>query len=163
MQLEHSLKKLCYFSELNDTIRENLPQTQPANFKLPASDLPERTKNFIGRENYLKVMEDTFYSSVNKNIIVLRSFPGTGKTTLAKEFGYKFKRKSFNDHFTYWVKSDGSNANDYFQKFAQYNLGIHLDRKSKNNQDLLIKQIKNKLIGTTCNVLFIFDNFAACV
>ena len=57
--------------------------------------MPVRTNRFVGREQYLKDIELAF-ASENKKIIVLSSFPGTGKTTLANEFGYRFTEKSIN-------------------------------------------------------------------
>jgi hypothetical protein len=117
--------------------------------------LPVRTNRFVGREKYLKDIESAF-SNENKKIIVLSSFPGTGKTTLANEFGYRFTEKSFNNHLVYWIKSDGNNSDYYFENFAKFDL--HIDLNQNNDKQFIIRQIKNKLNRTTENILFIFDN-----
>ena len=49
---------------------------------LPGSDLPTRNRNFVGREQYLEDIESAFFKE-DKKIILISSFPGTGKTTLA--------------------------------------------------------------------------------
>ena len=117
--------------------------------------MPVRTNRFVGREQYLKDIEFAF-ANENKKIIVLSSFPGTGKTTLANEFGYRFTEKSINNHLVYWVKSDGNNSDYYFENFAKFDL--HIDLSEKNDKHFIIRQIKNKLNKTTENILFIFDN-----
>ena len=96
---------------------------------MPASILPKRILNFVGREEYLKNIE-TIYLEENKNTVCLSSIAGTGKTTITNEFGYQFKSKqSSNSSFVYWVKSDNNNADNEFKQFA-LDLEINLDKKN---------------------------------
>ncbi len=88
-------------------IYANIFETQDFNFKLLTSELPTRTINFIGREIILKQIEKNFFE-LNKQIVVVSSFSGTGKTTVANEFGYQFLEKN-PDSYAYWMKSDENN------------------------------------------------------
>jgi len=122
---------------------------------LPPSDLPDRTWHFVGREKYLKDIESAFFDK-NKKIIIISSFPGTGKSTLANEIAYRLTDKRHSNHLAYWVKSDGTNSDFYFENFAKFELNINLNEK--NDKKFIIRQIKIKLDKATENLLFIFDN-----
>ena len=122
---------------------------------LPPSDLPDRTWHFVGREKYLKDIESAFFDK-NKKIIIISSFPGTGKSTLANEIAYRLTDKRHSNHLAYWVKSDGTNSDFYFENFAKFELNINLNEK--NDKKFIIRQIKIKLDKATKNLLFIFDN-----
>ncbi len=117
--------------------------------------MPTRNKNFVGRELYLEDIESAFFKE-DKKIILISSFPGTGKTTLANEIAYRFTDKSVNNHYAYWVKSDDKNSDFYFENFAKYELNLNLNEK--NNKTFIIRQIKKKLEKATENLLFVFDN-----
>jgi tetratricopeptide (TPR) repeat protein len=117
--------------------------------------LPARTCHFVGREQYLKDIKSVFFDE-NKKVVIISSFPGTGKTTLANEIAYRFTDKTFNNHLAYWVKSDGKNSDFYFENFAKYELHINLDEK--NDKEFIIRQIKITLTKATETLLFIFDN-----
>jgi len=88
---------------------------------------PKRTEHFIGRKQYLKEIEFE-YLNRKRQIIVLRSISGTGKSTLANEFGYRYKNQSINDNIVYWVKANPT------------------------------REIKEMLHETKKNILLIFDN-----
>ena len=109
----------------------------------------------MGREQYLKDIESAFFEE-DKKIIIISSFSGTGKTTLACEIAHRFTKKSFNNHLAYCVKSDGKNSDYYFENFAKYELHINLNEK--NDKEFITRQIKITLEKATENLLFIFDN-----
>ena len=95
-QSENTLKKLCFFSQSAQNYykpRENLESSsernQLINLVLPANNFPKCVANFVGRELYLEGIEAAF-SNENKKLVILSSMPGTGKTTLAIKFGYRF-------------------------------------------------------------------------
>jgi hypothetical protein len=122
---------------------------------LPASNLPIRTKNFIGRENYLEMIDSTFKKE-KKQIVVLNSFSGTGKTSIANEYSYRFKSTGF----VYWIKPEIGEMN----LFAS-DLGIQLSNEEKQQKSKIIDKIKSNIEGIfkdnadKFNFLFIFDNF----
>ncbi len=122
---------------------------------LPASNLPIRTKNFIGRENYLEMIDSAF-NKETKQIVVLNSFSGTGKTSIANEYSYRFKSTGF----VYWIKPEIGEMN----LFAS-DLGIQLSNEEKQQKSKIIDKIKSNIEGIfkdnadKFNFLFIFDNF----
>lgn len=120
---------------------------------LPASNLPTRIENFVGRISILNKIDESIFEK-KKQIIILTSFAGTGKTSIANRYGYMFLKKNKNN-FVYWMKSDANNLDLEFQKFA-FDLEIQIDQNSK--QDELIRKISNKLHNLSENILFIFDN-----
>jgi len=122
---------------------------------LPASNLPLRTNNFVGRKSFLKKIDSAF-NIEKKKIVALHSFSGTGKTSIANEYGYSFKSKGF----VYWIKSDNGELN-----FIADDLGIQLTNVEKNDKSIITEKIKSELEKISRNsvykfsFLFIFDNF----
>jgi len=124
---------------------------------LPASKLPNQNSYFIGRDNYLKKI-DSFLMKENKKVVSLISMSGTGKSSIAYEYGYKFKKNGF----VYCIKSDLGNVHLELINFAS-DIGIELTDQERQNNDLIISLIKTKLEYIIKNnemlsFLFIFDN-----
>ena len=105
------------------------------------SKLPNRILNFVGREELLDRIESAFFVETRK-LAIISSFAGTGKTSIANEYGYKFANKTLNKDFVFWIKSDGQNSEIEFQQLAQIYLEIYLDEKEKSNKELLISEVK---------------------
>jgi len=125
---------------------------------MPASNLPKKILHFVGREDYLNLIESVYLKEKNKKIVVLSSFAGTGKTTLANEFGYQYRDKQpAKCSIVYWIKSDNNNADNEFKELA-LDLQIKLNEKQMNDPKYIAKQIKNKIYLIDYNILFIFDN-----
>lgn len=122
---------------------------------LPASNLRIRTENFIGRENYLEKIDSAF-SEEKKKIVVLNSFGGTGKTSIANEYSHRFRSSGF----VYWFKPDIGEMN----LFAS-DLGIQLSNEEKQQKSKIIDKIKSNIEGIfknnadKFNFLFILDDF----
>lgn len=117
---------------------------------MPASDLPSRIDNFIEKDQILEKINQTFLTN-NKQIIVITSFSGTGKTTTAIEYGYKFIENKNGHHFAYMIKSDGIKIELEFEILAK-------KFKLKREETNFIKNLKDKLIDLDEKILFIFDN-----
>ncbi len=98
---------------------------------------------FIGRTNYFEKIESAI-SIEKKKIIILSSVTGSGKTSLANEFGHHFKKKSFNNHYVYWIKSDGKNSDIEFQNFAKNDLMININERKMFEKKFIINEIKKK-------------------
>lgn len=120
---------------------------------MPQNYLPTRIANFIGREDVLKQIDEEFFKN-NKKVISLNSFSGTGKTTTAIEFGYRFVEK-FKECFVYFMKSDRNNIDLEFKNFASECKIADLKSQDKKG---LIGKVKEKLCELNEKVLFIFDN-----
>ena len=122
---------------------------------MPASYLPSRTLNFVGREHILNEIEETFLTE-KKQIIVLTSFAGTGKSTVANEFGYRFKDLNKNC-YSYWMKSDETNLHTEYSKLAKY-MNIKCD--ASQSTDDLIRNINSKIhhLDDNIKILLILDN-----
>lgn len=89
-----------------------------------------------------------------KQMVVLCSYAGTGKSTVANEFAYRFIKQNY--CFAYWMKSDEKNLDTEYENFArQLNL---LD--SNQNREVLIQNVNTKIqnLDSRVRILFIFDN-----
>jgi len=116
---------------------------------LPASNLPMKIKNFVGRKSYLNKIEITFNE---KKIVILNSYSGTGKTCLANEYSHLFKSIGF----VYWIiRTDIGELN----QFAEY-FGIELTKEEKQKKHVIYEKIKMKIFNekNNFNFLFVFDN-----
>jgi tetratricopeptide (TPR) repeat protein len=125
---------------------------------LPASNFPNLHKNFIGREEYLKEMNSIFFSNNdrnNKKTVVLSSFEGYGKSSIALKYAQEFKLNGF----VYWIKSNKNNSDLELLSLAS-DIGIYFQNsKEKQNSDFVITTITNKLKNLNKRILFIFDNY----
>jgi len=125
---------------------------------LPPSKLPTRNQNFIGRKEYLDQIDNALTKG-NKQVIILSSFSGTGKSSIANETGHVFNDRSFN-HFVYWMGSDKNNLDEEFRKFA-FDLNVVTeDEKLKKPIEFIIKKIELEIKSNHLSeqFLFIFDN-----
>lgn len=120
---------------------------------LPVSILPNRPIHFIGRENIINEMSKAYQNS--KQIIILCSYAGTGKTTIANEFGHMFTKKK-KGNYAFWMKSDERNLDTEFENFA-VDLGI-VDKQP--SRKAMIKRVFSKItqFDSQHKILFIFDN-----
>ena len=125
---------------------------------MPASNFPNLNKNFIGREEYLKEMNSIFFSNNdrnNKKTVVLSSFEGYGKSSIALKYAQEFKLNGF----VYWIKSNKNNSDLELLSLAS-DIGIYFQNsKEKQNSDFVITTITNKLKNLNKRILFIFDNY----
>ena len=120
---------------------------------LPPSFLPACIKNFVGREEILKRMNEAIFEK-GIQIIILSAFAGVGKSTVANKFGYTFKEKNSNN-YAFWMKSDENNLDNEFRYFSS-KLEIHAD--FQRDKEILIREVNNKLHKLEEKILFIFDN-----
>jgi len=120
---------------------------------LPPSFLPACIRNFVGREEILKSMNEALFEN-NIQIIILSAFAGVGKSTVANKFGYTFKEKDSNN-YVFWMKSDENNLDNEFRYFSS-KLEIHAD--FQRDKEILIREVNNKLHKLEEKILFIFDN-----
>ena len=125
---------------------------------LPSSKLLKRNLNFIGREEYLNQIEKAFIEE-KKQLIILSSFSGTGKSSIANEIGHRFNERFLN-HFVYWMRSDDNNFDEEFRQFAFDLKLITEDEKLKKPTGYIMKKIELKLKSNHLNeqFLFILDN-----
>ncbi len=121
---------------------------------LPASFLPSKTLNFVGREKFMNEIESALESG---KIVIISSFAGTGKSTLANEYAYRFLIP--NNNLVYWFKSDENNLNNEFINFAEKNLNIFLIDQQKNDRNIIINKINTRIRSAKNEkVVFVFDD-----
>ena len=96
---------------------------------MPRCKLLNRLGKFIGRKEYIEQIESAF-TKENKQVIVLSSMPGNGKSSIANKIGHRFNEKSLNQ-FVYWMRSDEDNLDEEFRQFALDLEVITVDEKSK--------------------------------
>jgi len=125
---------------------------------LPPSKLLNRNKNLIGRKEYLDQIDKAF-TIENKQIIILSSFQGTGKSSIANEIGHRFNDRSLNQ-FVYWMRSDENYLDEEFRQFAFDLKLINQDEKLKKPTEYIMKKIELKLKSNHLSeqFLFILDN-----
>jgi len=68
----------------------------------------------VGRKEYLDQI-DKALTKEKKQIIILSSFSGTGKSSIANEIGHRFNERFFNQ-FVYWMRSDENNLDEELKK-----------------------------------------------
>jgi hypothetical protein len=122
---------------------------------LPASFLPSKTLNFVGREKFMNEIRSALESG---KIVIISSFAGTGKSTLANEYAYRFLIP--NNNLVYWFKSDENNLNNEFINFAEKYLNILLrDPEQKNDRNIIINKINTRIRSAKNEkVVFVFDD-----
>ena len=125
---------------------------------MPPSRLLKRLESFIGRKDYLEQIEAAF-TKENKHVIILSSFPGTGKSSLANEIGHRLNESSLNQ-FVYWMRSDENNLDAEFRLYALDLKVVSEEEYAKKPTEYIIDQIAMKLRSKHMNekFLFILDN-----
>ncbi len=125
---------------------------------MPPSRLLNHNKNFIGRKEYLKQIDSAF-TKQNKQIVILSSFSGTGKSSIANEIGHILNDRSFNQ-FVYWMASDENKLDEKFRQFAIDLKVLTEEEKVKEPIEHIIEKIELKLRSNHMSeqILFILDN-----
>jgi len=118
------------------------------------NNLSER-KKFIGRENYIDEMNNRLKSE-KCQIIVLCAFGGTGKTTLANEYGHRMltNMKDMN-YCVRWFRAE--NLNKLEDDWRQLATLLNIDTANMKRINL-IDRVNNELNKLENNFLFILDN-----
>jgi hypothetical protein len=135
--------------------------------QLPSSVLPMRNQNFIEKDQILERLSNTFFNQ-NKQIIVINSFSGTGKTTIAIEYGYKFIENNNHHHYAYMIKSDGLKLELEFESLAKkkelfetHNLTelieAKTDRIKTSEYYAYLIQIKYRPMATVSNHVYVLS------
>lgn len=150
--LENLNEEATLYAE--DLVNE-LVEKQIKEFKLPSSYIPSRHKIFVGREAVVDEIDDIFQTK-KKFTIFLTSIAGTGKTSVALEYGYRFVENKPNN-YVYWMKSDIKNLDLEYRNFAA-SLKIKINENDKN--ETIIKQVNDVInnLDSNIKILFIFDN-----
>ena len=125
---------------------------------MPPSKLLNRQLNFIEREEYVQQIQSAFEKE-DKQIVILSSFSGTGKSSVANQIGHIYNESSLSQ-LVYWMSSDATNLDEEFRRFAFDLKAINEEEKIKKPIDYIINQIAFKLGLNHKNeqFLFIFDN-----
>ena len=121
---------------------------------LPPSKLLNRDSNFIGRKEYLEKIESAF-TKENKQVVILSSFSGTGKSSIANEICHRFNDSSLNQ-LVYWMKADEFNLDDKFRQFAFDLKVITENEKIKMQTKFIIDRISSKLKSDHMDKRFLF-------
>ena len=106
---------------------------------MPPSKLPNRFENFIGRQKYLDQINSAF-TIESKQVIILSSFAGTGKSSIANEIGHRLNEKYLNQ-FVYWIRSDEHNLEEEFRKLA-FDLKVIFTKKNRRIVKILFEKFE---------------------
>jgi tetratricopeptide (TPR) repeat protein len=121
----------------------------------PASFLIEPNPYFCGRDEILNDIKIQFEND-NKQIVILSSIPGMGKTEIANQYAQNLK-KDKPGIIINWFKSDSSdNLLSEVMEFSELFGNEKLTDKEK-----LIKRVNYKINNSEKKFLFIFDNCEA--
>jgi hypothetical protein len=121
----------------------------------PASFLIKPNPYFCGRDEVLKDIKIKFQND-NKQIVILSSIPGMGKTEIANQYAQNLK-KDKPGIIINWFKSDSSdNLFSEVMEFSERFGNEKLTDKMK-----LIKRVNDRINNSEKDFLFIFDNCEA--
>jgi tetratricopeptide (TPR) repeat protein/KaiC/GvpD/RAD55 family RecA-like ATPase len=117
-------------------------------------DLMPRVVPFIGRTQILKTISEEMKT---KQIVVLAAYGGTGKSTLANEFGYKYAENADNnDRVSILVHCETRDkVYDDMKKMA---LRLKIDISNKEIAKKLFYHVRAELNELNQSFLFILDN-----
>ena len=113
------------------------------------NNLLKREENFLGRKEIFQQI-DYLFNEVKVKIIEIYGDSGTGKSSVALEYAYRFLE---NNNSAYWLKSDKDNLEIEFEKLATI-----LELKIQIRIEKTIESLKKRLNYFSRKVLLIFDN-----
>lgn len=119
--------------------------------------IPSRNFNFIGREEYFEKIDKFFFIDKIRQISLNSNEPGTGKSSLALEYGYRFIEKDPLNNHVYWIKSDSKSLDIEIEILIKY-LGLNYDyvlSELRYGTDSL----KEKILFYDKKILIIFDDY----
>jgi tetratricopeptide (TPR) repeat protein len=111
--------------------------------------LPEPIPNFSGRTTILNNIKSIFNE---KQIIILNSVSGTGKSAIANRYGWKLKDET--DYIITWMESDSDLK--LLNGFQKFNFQFSLQEIKK--KEYLIQIVNKMILNSPKKYLFIFDN-----
>lgn len=108
---------------------------------------------FVGREEYFEKITNFFEIETKEELryLILTGMGGLGKSQLAVEFSYKFKKKY---DIIYWFRSDETGS--FITDIKKFNKEISIEDGNNNNVLLLFQKWMSSEKKVRC--LFIFDN-----
>ena len=94
-----------------------------------SSYLPEPIPNFSGRTTVLNNIKSIFNV---KQIIILNSVSGTGKSAIANRYGWKLKDET--DYIITWMESDSdlkllNEFQSFYKRFSKYEIQKKIQQK----------------------------------
>lgn len=116
-----------------------------------ASYMPEILtghEKFVGREKELQQIKKFLH---DENMIIITGCAGIGKSSLAIEYGKRYKQ---NKIVRYFHAASKIKLDQQYQELAQ-ELNINIEQQSTN---LIMQFVNNKLSTLKTKVLFVFDN-----
>jgi len=120
-----------------------------------------RSEKFTGRKEYLEQIESAI-TKENKQVIILSSFPGNGKTSIANEIGHRLN-DNFCNQFVYWMRAEENNLEEEFRQFS-FDLKVITEESKEKKYKKPIEYIINKMAfkfrldHMNEQFLLIFDN-----
>jgi len=135
-------------SNKNIQVENNNKDINPANFLIAPNPY------FCGRDEILKEIKTQFQNE--KQIVILSSIPGMGKTEIANQYAQNLKNER-SDIIINWFKSDSSdNLLSELIEFSE-----RLGNQKLTDKEKLIKRVNDKINNLKKEFLFIFDNCEA--
>ncbi len=139
--------------DLKKKLDSPLTKSKLSSPKIPASYLPnDICPNFVGRKNILTQIRENF-SGKNKQIVILNSISGGGKSCIANEYGKEWRKMP--DCIVLWIDSTSKNLDKKFSNVSK-SFGIFTDKNR--SVERLIQIVQDKIQNLSQNFLFIFDN-----
>ena len=113
--------------------------------------LPDKSIKFVGRENDLIQITQLFSSNP---IVIINSFGGVGKTTLAHEYCNRLLLKDSDSNIR-WFNADSSEKFEIEYKKLSKLLDINVNDE---DLDFIVQKTNMKLKEFDKEILFVFDN-----
>jgi len=146
-----TMKKSCLFALKNNDDDYNISSELNENKSavIPSS-LPRKIINFVDRNDVLNQIKNTFNKDRKKIVILNSSRPGTGKSSIANEFGWESCIEDLTN--VYWMNSE--NIDTEYEEFSE-KFGIKIDETRKIED--IIEKTNHEIKKIKENFLFIFD------
>jgi tetratricopeptide (TPR) repeat protein len=118
-------------------------------------DLMQRVVPFIGRTQTLDKISEEMKT---KQIVVLAAYGGTGKSTLANEFGYRYAEKRDNNDERVSILVHCETRDKVYDDLKKIALLLKIDISNKEIAEKLSFYVRAKLTELDQSFLFILDN-----
>jgi hypothetical protein len=118
-------------------------------------DLMQRVVPFIGRTQILEQISDEMKT---KQIVVLAAYGGTGKSTLANEFGYKYAENADNNDERVSILVHCETRDKVYDDMKKMALRLKMDTSNKEIAEKLFYHVRAELTELDQSFLFILDN-----
>ena len=148
-------ERMIKLIKINPKIRELLSYQMQTKSMTQITHLLEKRIEFIGRENFIEKIKKKI-SEKSTRTVVLHSFGGMGKSSLANEYGHRIKDKD-NGYIVRWILAD--KIDNFEIAIRQLARLFNVEKiEAIESLKILIDCLNAKIVDFNGNFIFILDN-----